>query len=305
MIDLASELSAATTEVPDEYDGVEMTVPYSRIPPIPATSLWEGVVPNRTPTFVVAPGGTGKGILIAKIIAMTTTGEAFPGALQGREPGSVIIVAPEDDANEDMAFRLRAADADLGLVRDLTVLPNGSPFLLPSNIPELQRAISEINDEGGPPVKLIALDPLMAIAENGLDSKRAALGVILPLQDIAREYGGAMILSHHTTKNENVVAGSKVLTNAARLVWMISRAPDDASIREMTVWKTNRPATGTVRYRIEGDGQDVRAVFIPPNSAVPGSRAARLRLTGSPVERAQQWLAEHPPKTADSEEKAA
>lgn len=284
--------------VTGDWDGAALTVPFSQIPAIPATSLWPGVIPNRTPVLLVAPGGTGKGLVIARIAALTTTGEPFPGQVQGREPGSAIVVAPEDDANEDMSFRLRAAGADLSLVRDLTVLPNGSPFTLPGNIPELAQAITEVNDEGGPPVRLVALDPLLAMSENGLSSMRAARGVIYPLQEVARSYGGAMILSHHTTKDESVIAGSKTLTDAARMVWLIKRAPDDPDARIMTEWKSNRRTAGTVRYRIEGDGEDVRAVFTGPESAVAGSRAARLRLNEITAESAavtaQRWLDEHP-----------
>jgi hypothetical protein len=295
------------------WDG--LTIPFSDIPAIPATALWRGVIPNRTPVLVVAPGGTGKGLLIAKVTAITTTGEAFPGEDQGREPGQVITVAPEDDANEDMAFRLRAAGADPSLVRNLTVLPNGAPFQLPANFPELRAAIAEAG-ETGPPVKLVTLDPLQAICENGLGSPKAVKSVIWELQSIAQDYGGAMILSHHTTKNENVVAGSKMLTDAARLVWLIKRAPDDPDARLMTPWKSNRRTGDPVRYRIEGDGENVRAVFTGPETAVPGSRAAKLRLAEkpaepSPEEIAQRWLDAHPePSVAEiagtaPEEKAA
>ena len=309
MSDLPGDLSEwEETEEPDTYDGAALTVPYDKIPPIPATDLWPGVVPNRTPVYFIAPGGTGKGLVIAKITAMVTTGESFPGQRQPRQPGTVITIAPEDEPKQDMAFRLRAAGADLALVRDLTVLPDGSPFLLPGNIRELQQAIAEINAEGGPPVQLITLDPLLALCENGLNTVKAARAVTGPLQDMTKEYGGAMILSHHTTKSRDTVAGSKSLTDAARLVWMISRAPDDPDVREMNVWKTNRKTADGIRYRIEGDGENVHAVFTRADTAVAGSRAARLRLAEtSPAELARQWLASHPkqPEEAGSKEKAA
>jgi AAA domain-containing protein len=276
-----------------------LTIPFSEIPAIPATYLWPGVIPNRTPVFFVAPGGTGKGLAIAAIAASVTTGAPFPGQAQGREPGQVIMVAPEDDANEDMSFRLSAAGANLDLVLDLTLLPDGAPFLLPENIPELHRAITEANAKG-PPVMLVTLDPLDALAENGLSTQRHARAIINPLQDLCRDYGGAMILSHHTTKNSNVVAGSKVLTDSARMVWMIGTAKDDANVRVMTEWKSNRPTAGTMRYQIIGEGNDVHAMFTGadtgPESQAPSSRAARLRLTPavSPEVKAQQWLAAHP-----------
>jgi RecA-family ATPase len=300
-------VSIFTGDLPGEVNAAaeSLTVPFSEIPAIPATELWPGVIPNRTPVFLVAPGGTGKGLAIAAITALVTTGRPFPGEDRGREPGQVIIAAPEDDPNEDMAFRLRAAGADLSLVRDLTMLPDGSQFLLPGNVPDLQRAITEA-EASGPPVKLVALDPLAAMAENGLGSVRNARDIIGPLQDTCRDYGGAMILSHHTTKDGKVVAGSKALTDSARLVWMIAVAPDDADARVMTPWKSNRAATEKVRYRIEGDGESVRAVFAGQGTS-PSGRSARLRLNAEPgpaavlpdspsgpADMARKWLASNP-----------
>ena len=90
---------AVSSTVTGDWDGQDLTVPFSRIPAIAATELWPGIVPNRTPVFFVAPGGTGKGLAIAKIAAMTTTGEPFPGQVQGREPGQVVMVAPEERPN--------------------------------------------------------------------------------------------------------------------------------------------------------------------------------------------------------------
>lgn len=288
--------------MPDEQQPAsweaELTIPFSMIPAIPASYLWPGVIPNRTPVFFVAPGGTGKGLAIAAIAAMATTGAAFPGEKQGRAPGQVITISPEDDANEDMAFRLRAAGADMSLVRDLTLLPSGAPFLLPANIPELHQAITEA-DAKGPPVLLVTLDPLDALAENGLSSQRAARAIMQPLHDLCRDYGGAMILSHHTTKNSDVVAGSQVLTDSARMVWMIGTAKDDANVRVMAPWKSNRPTAGTMRFQITGEGNDVHAVFTGPDagpeSQAPSSRAARLRLAVEEEIARPRWADAHPP----------
>lgn len=275
-----------------------LTIPFSEIPPIPATELWPGVIPNRTPVLLVAPGGTGKGLGIAAVTARVTTGIPFPGEVQGREPGQVILVAPEDDANEDMSFRLIAAGADRELVRDLTLLPDGSRFLLPRNEPELRRAISEANSSG-PPVRLVTLDPLLALSENGLSSRKAVREVMYPLLEIAQDYGIAIILSHHTNKDGKTIAGSRELTDIARLVWLIERDREDDAMRTMKVWKSNRKTVESVRYRIEGDGPDVRAVFSSGEDTGPKSRAARLRLAESPVtpaDMARKWLAENPEK---------
>lgn len=287
---MSSIFDGAVTSGEDE----PLTVPFSAIPAIPPTSLWPGVVPNRTPVMFAAPAGTSKGLLIAAVTARVTAGELFPGEPPGREPGQVIMVSPEDDPNEDMAFRLRAAGANLELVRDLTILPDGAPFMLPSGEQALRQAIAEANEDG-PPVRLVTLDPLLAISESNLSSARAARSMIAMLQGVAADSGVAMIVSHHTTKNGEV-AGSKELTNACRLVWLIKRVSGDPGVRAMSVYKTNRSVAPGPRYLVTGDGQDARVVLIGAGSTVAGSRAAKLRLGEgeSPEQVAQRWLDAHP-----------
>jgi len=307
----------------------DLSVPFSQIPAIKSTSLWPGVIPNRTPVLWVAPGGTGKGLAIAEVTGITTGGRNFPGC-EPVEPGQVITIAPEDDPNEDLAWRFRAAGADLELVKNLTILPNGDPFMLPSNEPELRMAIEEANEkgdeEGLPHVRLVTIDPLYAICENGLSSPKLTRRLWTSLQDIARDYGIAMIVSHHTTKDSRVVAGSRQLTDAARMVWMIGKADDNPDARVMRVFKSNRRTASDPRYIIEGDEETAHAVFTGPETVVTGSRAARLRLSdpGEPapaaaaepetpaaaagnaadkaVAMATAWLDEHP-EPAPAEER--
>ncbi len=284
--------------IPSDFNGAALTVPFDKIPSIPATYLWPGVIPNRTVTLLAGPGGTGKGLTIATIEALVTTGAPFPGETGEHEPGQIIKIAPEDDPNEDVSFRLTAAGANLALVRNLTVLPNGALFRLPDNTDELYQAIAEINDEGGFPVRLLTLDPLLSMCRASL-LRSDPRAVIEPLQALAQETGIAILASHHTTKDRNTIAGGQALTDAARQVWMISVAKDDPDARVMSVWKTNRKAHPGLRFRIEGDDEEARVVFTGADTAVPGSRAARLRLyeaplpdlTEAPADRARRILA--------------
>lgn len=303
MTDILDELSQAGGDDYGEWDGASLTVPMSDVPEIQATYLWPGVVPNRTVTVIAAPAGTSKGLAIARIEAITSTGEPFPGQKEGREPMQVVMVAPEDDPNEDMVYRLNAAGANRKLIRNLTLLPNGAPFRLPDNEGELRQAISDINDEGGPPVGLVTIDPLGAVCKaSQLRSDPRA--IIEPLQSVAADNGIALIASVHTTKNPNVVAGGQALVDTARLVWMINVAKDNPNARVMFVHKTNRKRGPAMRYVIEGEEEDARVVFITNDSKVPGSRAAKLRLVtpATAAEEAKRWLEEH---KEESEEKAS
>jgi putative DNA primase/helicase len=258
-----------------------IAVPFSEIPAITPAWLWPGVIPERTPVILASPGGTGKGLAIAAIAGLVTTGSRFPGEPQDavRERRQVILVAPEDDANEDLAFRLRAAGADLALVRVLNWMPDGTRFTLPSCLETLRDAIRQASAQG-PPVGLVAVDPLLAVCERSIASVTAARAVIEPLQDLAREEGVAMIISHHTTKDGRTIAGSKAITDAARLVWLLERMPGSSdALRKMTVQKSNRGSGEPVYLLIEEDGTSTRAIFLEAEQkARPGSRAAKLRL---------------------------
>jgi hypothetical protein len=269
-------VSFTTVTAPD------LTVPFSQIPAIPTRWLWQDVIPYGTATMWVGPGGIGKGLAIAAAAALVTTGLPFPGELEPREPAAVIMIAPEDDANEDLAFRLEAAGADMSLVKLLTYLTDGSRFRLPANIPDLQEAIAEIRagtaSQPGVPVGLVVLDPLRPLCGKSI-TPAVVESVVLPLQDLAREEDVGMIVSHHTTKDERVVAGSKALTDALRLVFMVSQTGKDGQ-RIMRTWKSNKGSDAKVPFTISGEDTGAHATFASgqDEKPLPGSRSARLRL---------------------------
>jgi len=289
MSDIGDLLNTAIADAGGYREG-PAAVPFSEIPAIGPEDLWPGVIPLRQVTMIAAPGKTGKGLVIAAIAGLVSSGRPWPGETASRDPGSVIIVAPEDDPNEDLAWRLRAAGANLELVRDLTITPNGLPFMLPDSVPLLRQAIREISDTG-PPVRLIALDPLLAMSSGTLSTARGARAVTTPLQDIARESGAAVLLSNHTVKDDQTIAGSKSLTDACRVVWILERLPDaarDNPRRILRLWASNRDMREMVPVLIEGAGTDAHVIFAHRESRIPGSRAAKLRLVPEQQEAPEQ-----------------
>jgi AAA domain len=263
-----------------------VAVPFSAIPASAVEPLWPGWIARRHVTLVVAPGGTGKGMWTCDIIAHVTTGKSWPGepASAVREPEAVVLVAPEDDPNEAVAWRLQAAGADSSLVFNLTVLPDGSPFILPDSVPQLTEAMSQITLLTGRKVGLVVIDPLMATVEKSIASDIAARKVVSPLQKLAKDGysvdrdgtrtqvpGPAVILTHHTVKS-GAVAGSKGLTNAMRHVLRIERpagAEPGTTLRVVTVEKSNMAGTTSqLRYSLAGDG-DMCHVSYPLDEAQP------------------------------------
>jgi KaiC/GvpD/RAD55 family RecA-like ATPase len=237
-------------------------VPFSIIPPKPVDPLWEGWFLRRHVTLLVAPGGTGKGLLTIDMAARVTQGKTFPGEPEGtvHEPEAVVLVSPEDDPNETVAWRLRAAGADLALVFNLTVLPDGSRFTLPDSVTSgtLGRAVAEIEKATGKHVGLVVIDPLFAVSAVNLSANKGARSVIDPLEQFAHDGRCAVVLTHHTVKS-GATAGSKGLIDACRVVLRIGRDDKElsSSIRVLTVEKANAlsDTTDGIRYCIAGGGE--------------------------------------------------
>lgn len=259
-----------------------VAVPFSAIPASVVEPLWPGWIPRRHVTLVVAPGGTGKGMWMCDIMARVTTGKAWPGEPSSavRAPEAVILVAPEDDANEAVAWRLKSAGANGSLVFNLTVLSDGSPFVLPDSVPQLREAMAQVTQLTGLRVGLVVIDPLMATVEKSIQSDIAARKVVGPLEKLAKDGytsagvkhpGPAVILTHHTVKS-GAVAGSKGLTNAMRHVLRIDHpagAEAGTPLRLVTVEKSNMAVTTSqLRYALTGDGVTCHVTY-PVDEAQP------------------------------------
>ena len=269
-----------------------MAVPFSLIPEKEVDPLWLGWVLRRHVTMLVAPGGTGKGLLTIDMGARVTKGKGFPDEPEGtvREPEAVVIVAPEDDANEAVAWRLKAAGADLSLVFNLTVFPDGSQFTLPGSVKDgsLKRAMDEIEEVAGVKVGLVIIDPLFAVVARPLTTNPAARAVIDPLEHLANESGAAVVLTHHTVKSGKT-AGSKGLTDAVRCVLRIERSGDGAA-RVLSVEKSNNMGdSASIRYIIAGEGGGTCLVWpaeVEQLAAKLSSRGYEIRpdLTAAPAQ---------------------
>jgi hypothetical protein len=245
-----------------------LAVPFTNIPTKEVDPLWEGWFLRRHVTLLVAPGGTGKGLLTIDMAARVTTGRPFPGEPESavREPEAVILVAPEDDPNEAVAWRLTAAGADQALVFNLTVFADGTRFTLPESVNDgtLQRAVAEVEQLTGRHVGLIVIDPLYAVSSVNLATNKGARAVIDPLEVFAAKQRAALVLTHHSVKS-GATAGSKGLTDACRVVLRIGRPDKDkaSSARALTVEKANALSdseTG-IRYVITGTGNDTCLVW--------------------------------------------
>ena len=209
-------------------------VSYADIPPEIAKWLWENYIALEFVTLVAGDGGIGKGYLIADLAARITRGDLMPDGSRGPKAGSVLLITPEDDTRKTMAWRLRAARADIGKVYDLTGMV-GNRFELPRDIHLLYEAVADIGD-----VRMVVIDPLAAVSSIGLTSGNAKLRKQLmePLEKLAAEAKVAVVVNCHTVASGKI-AGSVALVQAARLVLKVSRDRGDTRIRRIHLDKSN------------------------------------------------------------------
>jgi hypothetical protein len=246
-------------------EGRAMAVTYAEVEPLRTMWLrgWENRIPRGEVVMIAGPGAVGKGQLLCGMAAGVSVGITCPPDGEAEPPGTVIMVTPEDDANETMAWRLRAAGADLSRIVDLTTLDAGAPFELPDSVAALRALIDAINDdEDQADVRLVVIDPLMAVVSRPVSTNLGARRVMAPLMRMAKETGVAVVMVHHTVKSGSV-AGSKGLTDVLRYVYTVKRDPENDAIRVMHLDKGNNVGeTDDLRYVITGTDHGPRAVWL-------------------------------------------
>jgi KaiC/GvpD/RAD55 family RecA-like ATPase len=258
-----------------------MAVSYAEIEALETEWLWEQRIPRGEVTLIAGEGAVGKGQLLCDLAARVSQGWPMPLCEDGSDPGSVILVTPEDDPNETMAWRLRAAGADLARTFDLTMLESGAPFELPGSVAPLRALIEELKDTGHNP-RLVVIDPLMAAISRPISTNLAARRVIAPLMRMAKETGVAVVMVHHTVKSGQI-AGSKGLTDVLRYAYTVKKDPENEAIRVIHLQKGNNvPDPEDTRYTLtDGPHGAPRVVWLSRDELAGRRKAWRTAAGGS------------------------
>jgi RecA-family ATPase len=230
--------------------------PLARIP------VWAGHYYRGAATLIAGAGAAGKGQQLLDGAARMAAGLAWPGEPEGTRhpPRRVILVTPEDDANEDTAPRLAAtfamlgvADPPLHLITDLTFLPSGDVFSLDDPAWETEtRALIEKYSGTPEPVGMLGVDPLMEVSEH-LGTNAQARRTLRPVLRLAKDHGITIPVVHHTTKDGKTIAGSAAVVQIMRIVFTVARddPADLASPCTLHLAKANNlGAVPDLRYRI-------------------------------------------------------
>lgn len=289
-----------------------MPIDYGQILKKKRIALWPKHFYRGTVTMIAGPGGTGKGLTGIHATAVVTSGGLFPGespdTTRDRTPGAVLGVWPEDDPEEDIAWRLDSAldgagltKAQKSLVYDMTETPEGEPFDLndggTESCAKLMSVIVSLSACDGAmpvcgcgaehefpsyPVRLVIIDPLSAVADT-IQTNRQARKTMRPLMKLAKITGVAVLVVHHTVKDGKTIAGSKGLIDVLRLVFTVK--PDKLQDDIVVLAKEKSNNLGHIpdlRYKIAGSEQEPYLDWLDATPSVYTPKAAKLAAVPEP-----------------------
>jgi len=210
--------------------------------------LWQKRIPLGKITILDGDPGMGKSLLAINIAACLSTGRPMPDGTPGKQ-GSVILIAPEDSAEDTIRPRMEAAGGDPSQVLLLNTVEcfdekrlgiYERPFSLSRDLVDLEEAIKQRK------AILVVLDPLMAVLGRNIDSSRDqdVREVFTPLAQLAERTGCAILIIRHLNKgsSDNILyrgSGSIGIIAAARIGLLVAHDPDDEQKRVFATIKNN------------------------------------------------------------------
>ncbi len=219
----------------------------SSITPRALEPLWPGVLWIGKPTLLVGDPGLGKSLATVDIAARESRGDPWPCETARRQPGRVLLLSAEDDADDTIVPRLIAAGADLdritflGGVREMDQgQSRHTSVSLDSHMAALRCALEHRRD-----YTLLIVDPISAFLGRADSHNNAEVRSLLAaLGRLAAELRFAVLVVSHLNKMTGTnavyrITGSLAFVAAARAVFAIARDPDDHDRRLMLPVKSN------------------------------------------------------------------
>jgi putative DNA primase/helicase len=213
----------------------------SEIEPQPIEWVWPKRISRGSLTIITGMPGLSKSLLTIDIAARITTGSKWPDGTGTAPRGGVILFGMEDDTERVVVPRLRAAAADLDLVRIVEGLDEGRDgWLAPVSIDRDLGLVREQLD-AFPDCRLIVFDPLSQFVDCEENSNKDTRAALAPLVSLAQERGVSIVGVMHLNKKTDTamiqrISGASSYGQMARQIIFVGHDPDD-------------PTTGVERRR--------------------------------------------------------
>ena len=268
--------------------------------------LWPHRIPSGKMTLLFGDADRGKSLVALDLAAIVSRGRRWPDGdpAHKRKPGGVVILSAEDDPEDTIVPRLKAAGADtqrIYLLRGTRSVDRSSElyFDLTHDLDALEKATKRVK-----PCRLIIIDPVTAYTGK-TDTHICAQvrGLLAPLAALAARRRIAVLLITHMTKAAGLqalsrVMGSQAFGAAVRAAWLAVTDQNDPERRLFLPVKTNlakKPdglAYHIVATEVEGLGTQARIRWeaeavegITADEALAASRPGQPRMS-----EAKAWL---------------
>jgi predicted ATP-dependent serine protease len=175
----------------------------STVKPRAVRWIWPGHLARGGLELIAGTPEIGKSQIHCQYIACATTGRDWPNGMPGVVPCRVILLTAEDNTDNTLVPRLKAAGAELKLIEEFKAVRRNNRdemFLLGEDLATLEQMLRDFSDVG-----LVTIDPITAFmghAKN-FDSHRATdvRSQLSPLKTLAERTGVAFSAITHPPKN--------------------------------------------------------------------------------------------------------
>ncbi len=268
----------------------------SAITPSRPTWFWRHWLAAGCVELLIGRQGDGKTTWTASLAAHLTTGDPWPGETARRNPVQVGLLSGEEAAGRIVA-RLTAAGADLGRVRVLSHVEDGStrrPWRLPGHASVLEQRITEDD------LSVVVIDGLGYMVD-GDAHKYADIGAALSgLTGVADRTRATILGVTHLPKGASdpvtSAIGSTAWTAIPRITMVLGQEPDDQSRRVVRVAKSNyeKPPHGWAFTIVGDDKYEVGRAVDLARSDTPADALTAVREPGKTgaQAKARHWLEE-------------
>jgi hypothetical protein len=218
---------------------------------------WEGWMPAGKLITLDGDPDVGKSTMALDLASRVTMGAEMPDGSAGGRPSSVVLLSGEDDMDDTIIWRLKAAGADLERVHHIqatTGASGESPFTIPGDLALLEELVAGVG------AGLVIVDVLNEYLDDRVDGHKdqSIRRVLHRVRNVAIRTGAAVVMLRHLRKEGSDKAiyrggGSIGIVGAARAGWTVGLHPDDDGLRVLAPVKMNLgPKPAALGFKLLG-----------------------------------------------------
>jgi putative DNA primase/helicase len=221
--------------------------------------MWRERIALGSVSLIAGEPGLGKSQIAATMAAKVSSGGKWPLKEGSAPEGDVFMLIGEDDFATTVKPRLMAAEANLDRIHLVGngLDPESDSFNLIDDLHKLWISIKNAEDP-----KLLIIDPVSAFLGPHINDHGRARQLLSELDSSARQYGIAIVLIAHLTKNGrgsalSRIGGSTAIGAAVRAAHMVMRGAPGSEWQIFACAKINLAANNSaLQFRVKPETVD-------------------------------------------------